>query len=184
MRITYQWTEREWDQAVCVATRKATRGTALPGMVYPLIVIPLCGAVGDLISLLRPPGRANLAGSILPLLLLLSAITAGILISVSRLRRRRQRNGASPMPDGVREMVLQESGWRFHAFGPHADPSTLEPLPQRLRPWTELLDARQGSGVIVLLHRDGFEAVPAKSLTPEQAGHLHRLVMRKLKPAA
>lgn len=80
------------------------------------------------------------------------------------------------MPHGVREMVLREAGWRFSAVESQAvaTPS--------LRPWTEIVEARQADGVIVLMHQAGFEAVPARWLTPEQAGHLHRMVMRKMKP--
>ena len=237
MRITYEWTEREWDQAVRVAARKSTRATPLPGMIYALIGIPLLGAVGDLVSLVRSSGRITLAGSIVPLLLVLFAMTAAALLAVSRLRRRRQRESMGAMPAGSREMVLQEAGWRCGARQPDVDQRTVDlpapvsdataeaapvatiaddaflagreepseaaatteselsapafiaavttaPFPALpLRPWSDLLEARQGSGVIVLVHREGFEAVPATALTPEQAGHLHRLVTRKMRPA-
>jgi len=188
LRITYEWTEREWDEAVGVATRKPARGAPLPSMIYALVGIPLLGAAGDLISLVRASGRVSLAGSLLPLLLVLFALTAAALI-VARRRRRRQRDGVCPMPRGTREMVLQEAGWRFTRLQPQAllpseasaglAPSSGAPL--ALRSWSDVVEARQGNGVVVLVHLDGFDAVPGRSLTPEQAGHLHRLVMRKMR---
>ena len=177
MRITYEWTTREWDQAVELAMRKAARRGRLPGMVYALVGIPLLGAVGDLISLVRAPGKISLAGSIVPLLLMIFAVTAAVLIGVSRRRRLRRRDGVSAMPHGVQEMVLRESGWRFGAV----EPQTVATA--SLRAYTEVVEARQADGVIVLVHHAGFEAVPARALTPEQAGHLHRMVMRKMRSA-
>jgi hypothetical protein len=35
----------------------------------------------------------------------------------------------------------------------------------------------------VFLRRDGFDALPTRSITPEQGGHIHRLVIRKLRPS-
>ena len=62
-----------------------------------------------------------------------------------------------------------------------------DPPPRRetpLQPWKELTGSRTGERVIVLLHRGGFHAVPIRCMTPEQASHLHRMVIRKLRPSA
>ena len=52
-----------------------------------------------------------------------------------------------------------------------------------LQPWSDLVEVRHGDHVIVLMHGTGFHAISTASLSPEQGGHLYRLVTRKLRRA-
>jgi hypothetical protein len=187
MRVSYRWTEQEWHEAVRLAERRKVRRPGLPGMTYALVGIPLLGALLDLRSTLRENSGITLAGSILPLLLLLIAFAAAALLSVAAMRRRRRSASAQTMPAGERELVMQEGGWRCDCpvgSSREREPGIETGLPalRALRPWSDVVEARQGGRVIVLVLRNGFEAVPTRSLTPEQGGHMHRMVTRKLRP--
>lgn len=208
MRIQYQWTEREWREAVALAARSNRghrAGTPLPGLTVALLAILLLGGVIDLVSTIRTSHGITLRGSLVPLLLLLMAAVAAVL-AVLGVRRRRRISSEHCMPLGQCEVVLQESGWGVREELPATDretaanivaieataPEELTPakaenpaatIPAALRPWADMVETRQGNRVIVFLRRDGFDALPTRSITPEQGGHIHRLVIRKLRPS-
>ena len=327
MRVTYDWTQAEWNEAVTLATEQRRRGSPMPGMVYALVGIPLVGAVMDGVRSVRGTGKLTGAGVAVPLLLLaLAAFLAGVML-FSRWQRRQRLRAQAPMPQGQWEAVLQESGWKFQekaapvetgavlptvtaeatacdssheasqvadspvskdavdaddpaadvqgaaywtapsgpgggsGFGggptaravksarvavqrlsrafripvvretgqgeatdrtadlrwielpddiPEADgtPEAMlftgsavpvdtpeekiqvqpDALPGArssagdLHPWKHVTGSRAGERVIVLLHRDGFHAVPVRCMTPDQASHMNRMVIRKLRP--
>lgn len=285
MRIAYDWTESEWNEAVKLATEDPRRRGSVPGMVYALVGIPLFGAVMDGVRSVRGTGKLSGAGMAVPLMLILLGVALGAGVLATRRERSRRTRSQTPLPVGQWEAVVQEAGWHFHAKpedaatagvlplgrsqaeaageppvdekpapGPNeravadeettpvaklgpvvksdvaaevtlAAVSTVIVAPQAvemnhippalaeadtvpvtappietpaatvpavtsakretpLQPWNELTGSRTGERVIVLLHRGGFHAVPTRCMTPEQASHLHRMVIRKLRPSA
>ncbi len=177
MRVTYTWTEQEWAEASRLARqadrRARGRSQPLPGTIVALIGIPLVGAVVDLVLAVRQSGQISFRDSMVPLLLGLFALTAAVLAGANYARRKRERPAA---PQGESEAVLLEGGWRVRQVAVSDDTDAA------LRPWSELVGMRRGRRVVVLARRDGFDALPVRVLTPEQGGHLHRLVTRKLRP--
>lgn len=262
MRVTYNWTQPEWSEAVTLATARRTRASGVSGMVYALVGIPIVGAALDALRALGTTQQLTLRGSVVPLLLLalFACLTAALLLS--RWRRRQRMATQTPMPQGQWEAVLQEAGWCIQAKAvppltesaepaadaltetlPAADvataippaaeamaepgladpeasnepatadapveenkaPTSMEavetatgideslvgneaelpppPVSKGLQPWSLLTEQRAGERVIVLLHGHGFVAVPIRCMSPDQASHLHRMVVRKLRPA-
>lgn len=203
MRISYQWTMQEWREALALATaRSSSRGTPLPGHIWPLIAIPAFGALYELKSALGASRISPVRGSLLPLVMLLMAVATTLML-VSRFRRRTTKVKQT-MPAGEWEAAIGEAGWQIAEIGPSSTRGARGPSRSRgdvgnsgpspgtsqqssseravLHPWSELVEARRNGGAIVLVRRDGFDALPARKLTPEQHGLIHRLVNRKLRP--
>jgi hypothetical protein len=178
MRVTYTWTEREWREAVALASGRQSR-PMLPGFTSALVVLPLIGGAAELIIHIRTQ-QFTASGTILPLMLTMLTVMAALMAFVSYRSRRRKRQAIQgTMPTGSWEATLQEAGWRFA----QADES-ISPQAPPTHPWTDLAEVRHGDRVIVLMQHDGFHAVPMTSLSPEQSSHLYRLVTRKLRPTA
>ncbi len=178
MRITYAWTERDWREATAMARRRGNRRPVMPGFTWAVILVPLAGGSGDLISQMRGHGAVTLAGSIVPVLLILFTAVAALVLAVTHVQRRRRDQASAHMPTGECEALLQETGWRFQEKAADGQRISTDDL----QPWNHLLEARRSERVIVLHSRDGFHAIPTCSLTPEQGGHLHRLILRKVRP--
>jgi len=144
-------------------------------MTIALIVLPLLAAISDLIAALhKSGGQITLRAAIVPLILLGIALLAALLMfgaSATTARRNRIRAGAAPADH---EAIFQETGWRI--LSPDTEPT--------LRPWADITESRRGNRVLVLMRIDGFDAVPTSDLTEEQAGHLQRLLTRKVKSPA
>ncbi len=175
MRVQYQWTQRDWNEAVALANRReGKRETALPGLTWVVIVIPLIGAAGDLAENLQSTRQFSPADAVMPLLLVTLAVVAAAMFAAARRQRTRRLRQNATIPAGEQEAILQEAGWCFHN---PAEAATA------LRPWSDVRETRRGNRVLVLMLRDGFEALPLGGLTPEQNGHMHRLVTRKLRPS-
>jgi hypothetical protein len=196
MRVTYIWTEQEWREAVALSGSRAARRPTLPGLTWALVVLPLIGGAGELLINLRHAQKITVAGTIIPILLILLAVAVALgLLLATVVRRRKTATIRAGIPFGQWEAVLQESGWRFtgHPPGEEEAATATKPEPvanllpaqikQSLKPWSEFTDVRHGDRVMVLIHDGGFEALPTSSLTPEQGSHLYRLVTRKLRPS-
>lgn len=188
MRVVYQWTQAEWDEAMRLATERQRRRSGIPGTTFAVILVPLVGAsLSGLVSLQRE-GALTGAGIELPLLLGLAALCAILWIGGVAWKRQRRRATATPVPVGECEAILQESGWCFRtadceeatdsmAAGIHLNAQA----EYSLSPWTGLTGTRRGNRVVVFLHEGGFSALPIRCLTEDQAGHLQRLITRKLR---
>jgi hypothetical protein len=177
MRVRFRWTQPEWTEAVSLANRrKVTHKSSISDLTWVLIAIPLAGAGFELLKSLRSRESAP-ADVLLPLLLLiLAVVVAGILIAARHQRLYRMLQHAA-MPSTECEAVLQEAGWSIR------ETLTAPMAESRLRAWSDLREARRGQHVLVLLETDTFEALPLNGLTPDQDGHLQRLLSRKLRPA-
>ena len=174
MRFRYSWTERDWREAVTLASQRKRSGTPLNGMTYVILLVPMIGAMGDVIAEVRQSGQFTRQSAIVPLLLVSCSVISVVLLYLTRLRAQRRMQAKFAMPTLEHEAILQESGWLV------ADAGATAPL----QPWSDVLASRRGASVVVLLRNDGFDAIPTRTLTAEQAGHLKRLITRKLRPAA
>lgn len=194
MRVVYQWTQAEWNEAMRLAMERQRRRGGIPGMTYAVILIPVIGASLSGLLNLRREGKLAEAGIVLPLLLALAALCATLLIAGMLWARQRRQAAASPVPTGDCEAILQENGWCFRvtAFGNANVRTTIggvrsgidlaDQVEISLSPWTSLTGTRRGNRVVVFLHEEGFSALPIRCLTEDQAGHMQRLITRKLRP--
>ncbi|MEG9431158.1 hypothetical protein [Terriglobus sp. ADX1] len=185
MRIVYHWTQREWDEAVRLATERQRRSGGIPGTTFAVILIPLVGASLSGLLSLRREGALVGTGIVIPLLLGLVGLCVILWIAGMAWKRQRRKATAAPIPTGECEAILQESGWCFRV-PQHEDATSginlnaqAEPS---LSPWTSLTETRRGNRVVVFLYEGGFSALPIRCLTDDQAGHMQRLITRKLRP--
>lgn len=193
MRIRYTWTQQEWTAAVRLAERRAVR-TSIPPLTYALILVPLLGGLGQTVVQAIQSHTFKMAGTVLPALLATTLSAAALLILAGVLQRRsaRRKNRVATMPQGEYEAVLREAGWRVTQINPGPPRSPLDetlpddqaPTPQPLQAWTDFYATRQDEWAFVLLRTGGFLAMPTRVLTPDQGGHLHRMIARKLRPTA
>ncbi len=141
-------------------------------MAYLVVGVMSMGALGNVFRALRRSGGMALSGSLAPVLLLAALLTGGLML-LSHLRSRRRRLKAGPsMPEQEQELVLGEEGWQ----------SSESDAPGPLRPWAELRERRTGRSSLVLIGNTGsFAAVPLRALSESQGGHMHRLLVRKLR---
>jgi hypothetical protein len=199
MRVVYEWTQPEWDEAVRLAAARKRRGSGVSSITYGVILVPvLGGAITGLLNL-RHNRALSVAGTILPMLLGLAALCIVLWMVGLTLRLRRLRAAAGPMPTGECEAVLQEGGWRFCtltssmekvavmetvaavAVAEHEAPLSAAPTTV-LTPWHSMTGTREGRRVVVFLHEEGFAGVPTRCLSEDQVGHLQRMMDRKLRP--
>ncbi|MEZ2347775.1 hypothetical protein [Terriglobus sp. RCC_193] len=189
MRVVYQWTQAEWNEAMRLATERQRGRGGIPGTTYAVILVPLVGAALSGLLNLRHKGAWTGAGIVVQLLLGLAALCAILWIVGMIWKRQRRRATATPLPTGECEALLQESGWCFRAPS-HEDAVTEAAsgihlnaqAEYSLSPWTSLTGTRRGNRAIVFLHEGGFSALPIRCLTEDQAGHMQRLITRKLRP--
>lgn len=189
MRVVYQWTQKEWDEAMRLATERQRRRGGIPGTTFAVILVPLVGAsLSGLVSL-RREGALNGTGIEIPLLLGLAGLCGILWIAAIIWKRQRRKAAAAPIPTGECEAILQENGWCFRVPECEADtddtPSGIHLNAQAepsLSPWTNLTGTRRGNRVVVFLHEGGFSALPIRCLTDDQAGRMQRLITRKLRP--
>ncbi len=112
------------------------------------------------------------SGSLAPVLLVAAVLTGGLILLSQAQSRNRRLKAAPAMPEEEQELVLGEDGWQSSA------PETPGPL----RPWAELRERRTGKSSLVLIGTTGsFAAVPLRALSDSQGGHMHRLLVRKLR---
>jgi|GEM_PF-3271170 len=189
MRVVYQWTQKEWDEAMRLATERRRRRDGIPGTTYAVILVPLVGAFVSGLLNLRHEGALSSAGMVIQLLLGLAVLCSILWIAGVVWKRQRRKAAAAPMPMGKCEAILQENGWCFRVAEHEnaTDDATSDihlnaRAESSLSPWTNLTGTRRGNRVVVFLHEDGFSALPIRCLTDDQAGHMQRLVTRKLRP--
>ncbi|MEK6398111.1 MAG: hypothetical protein V4734_08505 [Terriglobus sp.] len=200
MRVVYEWTQSEWDEAVRLAAAKRRRRGSVSSITIGVILVPLIGgAITGLITL-RHNTTLGVAGTILPLLLGLVALCIVLWFVMATWRMKRLR-AAAPMPAGECEAVLQEGGWRFRpltsgveemgvvetvtaATASEDETSLSATAAATLTPWSSMTGTREGRRVVVFLHEEGFAGVPTRCLSEDQVGHLQRMMARKLRPAA
>ncbi|SDF82925.1 hypothetical protein [Terriglobus roseus] len=192
MRVVYQWTQAEWDEALRLATERQRRPGGIPGMTYAVILVPLVGASLSGLLSLRREGKLTDAGLEVPLLLGLAALCVVVWIAGMIWKRQRRKAAAAPVPTCDCEAILQESGWCFRIPNREDARGTIRAMSSRidiaaqaeslLSPWTSLTGMRRGNRVVVFLHEGGFSALPIRCLTEDQAGHMQRLITRKLRP--
>lgn len=183
MRVVYQWTQKEWDEAMRLATERQRRRGGIPGTTYAVILVPLVGASISGLLNLRHEGALSSAGTVIQLLLALAVFCAILWVVGMVWKRQRRKAAAAPMPTGECEAILQENGWCFRS----ADQENATNDTQKessLSPWTSLTGTKRGNRVVVFLHDGGFSALPIRCLTDDQAGHMQRLITRKLRPQA
>lgn len=207
MRVVYEWTQAEWDEAVQLAAARRRRRGSVSSITYGVILVPLIGgSIAGLINL-RHNEKLSVAGTILPLLLALLALCILLWIAGMTWRTRRLR-ASEPMPAGECEAVLQEGGWRFCALAAATPEVTTKEVvvleevaaaeanavegeaetvlattnASTLTPWSSMTGTREGRRVVVFLHEAGFAAVPMRCLTEDQVGHVQRMMARKLRP--
>lgn len=192
MRVVYQWTQAEWDEAMRLATERQRRRGGISGTTYAVILVPLVGAsLSGLLSLQRE-GALTGAGSEIPLLLGLAILCATIWIAGMIWKRQHRKATATPIPVSECEAILQENGWCFRVLRPEAPNMANDAssggihlhaqAESSLSPWTNLVGTRRGNRVVVFLHDGGFSALPIRCLTEDQAGHMQRLIARKVRP--
>lgn len=198
MRVVYEWTQSEWDEAVRLAAAKKRRGSGVSAITYGVILVPLIGgAITGLINL-RQHHMVIMGATILPLLLGLLALCVVLWIMGMKWRMQRLRAAAAPMPNGECEAVLQEGGWRFCAVATEraavletvaatefstGEVSAAAATPAPLKPWSSMTGTREGRRVVVFLHGEGFAGLPMRCLTDDQVGHVQRMMARKLRPS-
>ena len=177
MRIRYNWQPEEWREAVLLATSRPRRGTSIP-LPYVIVGIMSLGAVGDVVHAIRESGGMRFSGSLAPVLLLAAGVTLGLLLLTRAAARRRHLDAMPAMPQAEQERGVGEDGWQSSA----ADEATRGT--PALRSWSDLAEQRTGKRTLVLVGGTGsFAAVPLRALSDAQGGHLHRLVVRKLRAA-
>ncbi len=196
MRVIYEWTQVEWDEAVRLATERRRRRGSVSSITYAVILVPLIGgSIAGLINL-RHNETLGVAGTILPMLLGLVALCIVLWIMAMKWRMQRLRASAEPMPTGECEAVLQEGGWRFCALAAATEEvavvDTVAAAPNEttavatatatLMPWSSMSGTREGRRVVVFLHEAGFASVPLRCLSEDQVGHVQRMMARKLRP--
>lgn len=181
MRAVYQWTQKEWDEAMRLATERRRRRGGIPGTTYAVILVPLVGASVSGLLNLRHEGALSSAGAVIQLLLVLAGLCFILWVAGAVWKRQRRKAAAVPMPTGECEAILQESGWCFRSAD-REDATKDTQTESLLSPWTNLTGTRRGNRVVVFLHDGGFSALPIRCLTDDQAGHMQRLITRKLRP--
>lgn len=181
MRVVYEWTQSEWDEAVRLATAKKRRGSGVSAITYGVILVPLLGgAITGLINL-HQHHMVIVGATILPMLLGLIVLCLALWIAGAKWRMRRMR-AADPMPTGECEAVLQEGGWRFCSLTATEEVAVAETAATSLMPWSSMTGTREGGRVMVFLHEAGFAGVPMRCLSEDQVGHVQRMMARKLRP--
>ena len=198
MRVVYEWTQSEWNEAVRLAAERRRRGGSVSAITMGVILVPLIGGgITGLINLQHKetPGTT---GTILLIALGLIALCLVLWMLGRTLRMRHLLAAAGPMPVGECEAVLQEGGWRFCALATATEETTplqtvaatetpegetvITTATATLTPWSSMTGARDGRRVVVFLHEEGFAGVPLRCLTDDQVGHVQRMMARKLRP--
>ncbi|WP_047491812.1 hypothetical protein [Terriglobus sp. TAA 43] len=189
MRVVYQWTQAEWDEAMRLATERQRHRGGIAGTTYAVILVPLVGASLSGLLSMRHQGALTGAGVELPLLLGMGGLCVILWIVGMVLKRRRRKAAAAPVPTGKCEAILQESGWCVRAAdqedaadNTHSRIHLKAQTEYSLLPWTSVTGTRRGNRVVVFLHEEGFSGLPIRCLTEDQAGHMQRLIARKLRP--
>lgn len=199
MRVVYEWTQSEWDEAVRLATERRRRRGSVSSITYAVILVPLIGgSIAGLINI-RHNETLGIAGTILPMLLGLVALCIVLWTVAMKWRMQRLRAAAEPMPTGECEALLQEGGWRFCVLAAAeeevvaleavettetsgGEPTVTATGPAALMPWSSITGTREGRHVVVFLHEAGFAGVPMRCLSEDQVGHVQRMMARKLRP--
>ncbi len=148
----------------------------MPMMVYSILGIMSLGGIGDLFHFLQSRQIENAGGTML-LGGVCTAVAGGGLVWLTRTGlRKRDAKHLPPVPEGEQEAVFQESGWSVAA--------SVSGVPTPMQPWTELHSSRSGPHTMVAVGASNtFAAVPLRALSPGEAGHLQRMLARKLRPS-
>lgn len=198
MRVVYEWTQSEWDEAIRLAAAKKRRGSGVSPLALGAVVVPLIGGgITGLLSLRQHHASVVSQWVVLAILGLLVLLIA-LWIAGRMWRMRVLRSRAQPMPMGECEAVLQEGGWRFCAIASQTETvAVVETIvaaeatenetptaatPPTLTPWNSMTSTREGRRVMVFLHTEGFAGMPMRCLSEDQVGHLQRMMARKLRP--
>lgn len=177
VQVRYAVSAKEWREARYLHRTRGRRSSADSWAIL-LILVPLVGAVGDILHTVSTDGFSA-QGSVLPLLLLLASASAAALLWMAHQRDRRagQRSGITL---GEWTANITENGFeRFREGWPSDHPSRV------VHGWQNFHNVQVGRRVIILELRDdpGFEAVPLRALTQEEQSWFRRMTARKLKPA-
>ena len=139
-------------------------------MCYVVVGIMMLGGFGELANALGNHRDAMVHDSLVPALLLVSALVLSVGVTLSVVRRRERFRGQPNVPAGEQQVTLHELGWR--AEGANG---------AEVRGWSDLRGLRTGRRVLTLLTCDGTTvAVPLRALTADQEGWLERLLLRKV----
>ncbi len=148
-----------------------------PMLTYALIGIMSLGALGDFFSDIHHLPLPSLHGSIAPVIVAAAALTYGGWHLLRYMLRRRLLGDLVNTPAGEQTVTLAEAGWSVQS-GDDA-----EQCPE-LRAWSELHDMRTGSKAMVAFGLDRrIVAVPVRALSVDEASHVYRMMVRKLKPS-
>jgi hypothetical protein len=144
-----------------------------------LVLVPLIGAVGDIVQTVRSSQGITLHGSVLPVLLL---VASGVATVFLLMRRWMLHHGpvAADMPQGELELLFREDGLVRRQWMEEG----LEMVEVSCA-WSEFADAQWGTRVLTLVYTEGrrCEALPLRMIDVEQEGWLRRFLPRKIKPA-
>ena len=177
MRIRFTWQPDEWHEAVQLASTVARRRRDVPMMTYGVLGMLSLGAVGDLFSFLQSRHVQNPGADIFLGGAFTVAAGSGLVwLTRTGLQMRRVKQ-MPPVPKGQQQVAFQEAGWSTCS-----DPASDEPV---VRPWQDLHMVRTGARVVVATgSASAFAAVPLRTLSIDEAGHLQRLFSRKLRPSS
>lgn len=176
MQVRYTVSLKDWREARYLYRTRGRRSSADSWAIL-LVLVPLVGAVGDMLHTIFTTGFSA-RGSVLPLLLLFASASAAALLWMARYRDRRA-GFRSGITLGQWTANITENGFeRFREDWPADDPQRI------VYGWDHFHTVQVGRHVIVLELREeqGFETVPLSALTLEEQSWVRRMTARKLKP--